>query len=243
MCRSASARKRARLATAGVGLDDRTRCMPRRCERPKLFDDRRDGGADVDRLTRRRIGFPERGKPKHILDQMREARRLPLDVRKRPGALLVGRRSAKAERVDVQANLRDRRSQLVRHARHEIPAQSRELAFATKLHDRDDRQRGGESEEPEQKGESRAGKSTDDQCVPASSRDESPHPRRAGRLARAGSLTLASRSDAVPGAESNRALPAASRTRTTSTSRFRRPAVKVAGEQPVPVEHSASNCT
>jgi len=76
--------------------------------------------------------------------------RLAIDVLERPLALFVRARAAELQRFEVEANLRERRAQLVRDARHESRLQARELSFAAQLHHGDDGERGGKAEQSEQ---------------------------------------------------------------------------------------------
>src|SRR6185503_4918578 len=88
---------------------------------------------------------------------------LSINVAEGPLPLLFGRCASELERLEIQADLCDRRSQFMRYARHEISAKRRELSFSSKLHDRNDRQRCREPEQAEEEGKSRLRQTTNEQ--------------------------------------------------------------------------------
>src|SRR5689334_2420972 len=73
----------------------------------------------------------------------------------RPFPLRVRSGAAEAECLEIELDLRERRTQLVRHTRNEIGLQPGELALAPQLRDRGDGERCGETEQSEEEREPR----------------------------------------------------------------------------------------
>ena len=93
---------------------------------------------------------PARAKCRTFSTRCASAIRLAINVVERPLALRFRREAAEPQRLEEKANLRERRAQLVRHARHEVGAQACELVLAPELDDGDDRERRGHDEHAEQ---------------------------------------------------------------------------------------------
>ena len=126
---------------------------PRRGQGAKLLDDVVDFLGKIRRDWQRFVDTAESRKAKHILDEIMEACRLPIDVPEPPITFRVGLGTAKTQRLDIELDLRQRRAQLVRHARHEVGAETRQLALASQLRDGDDGERRGETKDTEENGQ------------------------------------------------------------------------------------------
>ena len=80
---------------------------------------------------------------------MRETPRLLIDDRHRPLPLVVATNPAEPQHLGEHADLRERRAQLVRHARHELALHARELPLTMQLQQRHDHESRAQRDEPE----------------------------------------------------------------------------------------------
>ena len=137
MCRSASGRSTSGGTGSTSATTRRAPRAPRAAGTPRRCAPPRPPTSTGSRAVV--VRAPRAREAQHVLDEVREARRLALDVVERPVALLLGGEAAEPQRLEVEAHLRERRAQLVRDARDEVGAQPRELALAPDLPDRDER--------------------------------------------------------------------------------------------------------
>jgi hypothetical protein len=82
----------------------------------------------------------------HVVDHAHEAPRLVHDGFHREAPIGVGAHAAERQRLAEQQDLREWRSELVRHARREVRPQTCQLVLAPQLHQRHRSQRGGEGQ-------------------------------------------------------------------------------------------------
>ena len=131
---------------------ERERRTPRCRERLEGARDLLDLRGEVCCLRRRsrrgRVPGPREGQ--YVFDQVREAVRLAIDVVERPLALRLGGEAAEAQRLEEQTDLGERRAQLVRDARDEVGAQTRQLLLAAELDDRNHGERRRDEEHAEE---------------------------------------------------------------------------------------------
>ena len=83
---------------------------------------------------------------------MTEAARLLIDDVQRSGMLLHRANPSHAQQFGEHADLRQRRSQLVRYARYEVGSQSRQCRLASKLPERDGHESGRDCEQRQENG-------------------------------------------------------------------------------------------
>src|SRR5436190_16999973 len=112
--------ERDRRAWNSIDHDGRA---PRGSDGAEFLRDGRDLATDVNQLALRRIFRAKRRKAEHVLHEVRETLRLAIYMTKRPTLLLFGGGASKLQSVEIEPDLRDRRTQLVGHARDEPGSQ------------------------------------------------------------------------------------------------------------------------
>ena len=100
-----------------------------------------------------------------VFHEVRQTARFLIDDRQRAPPFFVGAHTAQHERLGKHANLRQRRTQLVRDAGDEIRTQARELGFAPQLHECGADQYGRQRQQAENHGKARPRQSADDELV------------------------------------------------------------------------------
>lgn len=122
-------------------------------ERTEGLERLRRDARDVARSAgdERRAAGRARGQ-EHVLDELREPAGLPVEDRQRAAGLFVVPRAAEEQRLGEEADLSERRAQLVRHGRDERLPLEREDSFAPHDEERRDGQRERAGQEPEDDG-------------------------------------------------------------------------------------------
>ena len=105
-------------------------------ERQPVVDDRLHRLVQVERLrSEARHASLGAREMENVLHEMHEAPAFLHDHVGRRASFLLRANASEVERFSKEQNLRQRRAQLVRHARDEIGSQPRQLVLAAQLHD------------------------------------------------------------------------------------------------------------
>src|SRR5688500_880679 len=141
------------------------RCLSRRGEWRELVDYSRDFAGKIDGGRGFLLGAAKSGEAQHVLHEIAQPRRLPVDMGKRPFPLFGSLRPSESQSLQVELDLRERRAELMRDARHEVRAHPGQLALAPDLSEGDERQRGRDEEQAEHERQARPRSTANDEAA------------------------------------------------------------------------------
>ncbi len=150
---------------------------PGRGQRLERADRLPDLGDQVHRSALHPVPVPVpagSGEPQHVLHQVGQPQRLPIDVVQGPLSLRIRAEPAQAQRLQEEPDLGQWRPQLVGHAGHEIGAHAGQAPFPADLLHRDHREGHGQQQQAQHERQPGPGQPADDEPVRHLRLDERP---------------------------------------------------------------------